>query len=144
MLIESIPLNLPQVSLVHILTYTHKVTEGSWKWNLTTRETTAIFSLWNFHLAIFRHLHMACTFLSIYLRWYDLPMPVVSIMNFSIEGCCKQGSYRIRASSVIFEVIISKCSGRHHDLVNRHRISVSQLITDIIRVWIYQRGNQNP
>lgn len=28
---------------------------------------------------------------------------------------------RRRASSGIFEVIISKCSGRHHDLVNRHK-----------------------
>ena len=75
--------NLSQVSLLHILTYTHKVTEGSWEWNLTTRETTAIFPLWNFHLAIFRHLHMACICLSLSLRWYDLLMPVVSIENLS-------------------------------------------------------------
>jgi hypothetical protein len=69
------------------------------------------------------------------LSWYDIPELVVPIGISLIEGCCQQWSYCTKGSSWLswnhFETFTY---GRHHDLVDRYGVSVSQMITDMFHL----------
>ena len=56
--------------------------------------------MWTFHLYVAtfqQHLHMEY----ISLSWYDIPELVVPIRISLIEGCCEQGSYLTKGSSLL-------------------------------------------
>jgi hypothetical protein len=63
-----------------------------------------------------------------------MPELVVPIMNSLIEGYANKEATEPRVPSGYVEVIMSKFYGRHHDLVNRWGISVSQMTMDMFRL----------
>ena len=116
-------------------------TSGIWQWetvkkqNLTTKEIISIFPLWTFHLvyvATFQqHLHMEY----ISLSSYDIPELLLPIRTSLVEACCQQGSYWTNGSYWMkLKSSLWKFYGRHHDLVDRYGISVSQITTDMFHL----------
>lgn len=78
------------------LEYTYTVTEGSWKWNITTRETVSIFSLRTIHYM----------YQLIYIIFHSLWF-LLGISWQSVDD--KEEATKRRVSKDKFEVITSKC-----------------------------------
>jgi hypothetical protein len=93
-----------------------------------------IFLLWTFHLYVAtfqQHLHMEY----ISLSWSDIPELVVPIMDFLdiglllTETLLNQGFLLVKWKSSL-----RKFYGRHHDLIDRYGISVSQVTKNMFQL----------
>jgi hypothetical protein len=101
--------------------------EQNWR-NFTTKKMLSIFPLWTFHLyvATFQyHLHMGNT----YLSWSDNPELVFLDKGLQLtRKLLEQGFLVVKLKSLLRKFYV-----RHHDMVNRYRVSVSQITTDMFR-----------
>ena len=101
--------------------------EQNWR-NFTTKKMLSIFPLWTFHLyvATFQyHLHMG----NPYLSWSDNPELVFLDRGLQLtRKLLEQGFLVVKLKSLLRKFYV-----RHHDMVNRYRVSVSQITTHMFR-----------
>jgi hypothetical protein len=82
---------------------------------------SSIYGFWLPFWYLQSFLHMECL-------WYDIQELVVPVIIFLIEEATKPRFQCVEIKS------LGKFYGRHHDLVNRYRISVSQMTTESDRL----------
>jgi hypothetical protein len=123
------------MGLVHILTYTSKLTvRACWERNFTTKEVISIFPLWSFHL------YVATFQQHLYMEYISVTVNSIFLWVWFLSWFLW---YRVAANNeateprvILVELFSSfrKRCGRHHDLVNRYGIYVSQMTTDVFHL----------